>query len=188
MEEQCPELTFNMFNSALRELWTTKKEKYKFTINAGNSYKSALFHLFQLVWKEEKLPEGWMKTSLLQLYKSKGDFRDLGNWRNIHLKDEIPKMFGHILVTQIKDKIMKNMSPFQIGAKKGHRAQENIFVMKSVMSLFERTKKPLLIQLYDVSKFFDKEHLRDVMKEIYELGVRGKEYRLLFKMNEKKSD
>ena len=59
-----------------------------------------------------------MKTSLLQLYKSKGDFRDLGNLRNIHLKEELPKMFGHILVSQIKDKIMKNMSPFQIGAKK----------------------------------------------------------------------
>ena len=78
------------------------------------------------------------------------------------------------------------MSPFQIGAKKGHRAQEHIFVIKSMMNLYEMRKKPLLIQLYDVAKFFDKEHLRDVMSEVYQLGIRGKEYRLLFKMNEKR--
>ena len=124
-EEETPELTFDMFNTALKELWNTKKEKYKFTIKGGDSLKSAIFHLFQIVWREEILPEGWMKTSLLQLYKSRGDFRELGNWRNIHLKEELPKMFGYVLVSKIKEKIMRNMSPFQIGAKREHRAQEH---------------------------------------------------------------
>ena len=102
------------------------------------------------------------------------------------MKEELPKMFGYVLVSKIKEKIMRNMSPFQIGAKKGHRAQEHIFVIKSMMNLYEMRKKPLLIQLYDVAKFFDKEHLRDVMSEVYQLGIRGKEYRLLPKMNEKR--
>ena len=28
--------------------------------------------------------------------------------------------------------------------------------------------------MWDISKFFDRENLRDVMNEIYRLGVRGK--------------
>ena len=110
----------------------------------------------------------------------------MGNWRNIHLKEELPKMFGYVLVSKIKEKIMRNMSPFQIGAKKGHRAQEHIFVIKSMMNLYEMREKLLLIQLYDVAKFFDKEHLTDVISEVYQLGIRDKEYRLLFNTNEKR--
>ena len=47
-------------------------------------------------------------------------------------------------------------------------------------------KKPLIIQLYDISKFFDKENLADVMGEAYKSGIKGKMYRLVSKMNEKR--
>ena len=81
---------------------------------------------------------------------------------------------------------MNSMTPFQIGAKKGHRAQEHIFLMKSMMQMFLMMKKPLIIQLYDVSKFFDKENLADVMTTVHEAGVKDKLYRLLTKLNEKR--
>ena len=81
---------------------------------------------------------------------------------------------------------MNNMTPFQIGARKGHRPQEHIFLMKSMMQLFQMKKKPLIIQLFDVSKFFDKENLPDVLNEIYRCGIKGKKYRLLYKLNEKR--
>ena len=45
------ELTKIMFNDALEDLKKYKSEKYKFIINAGNSFKNALFTLFNLVWK-----------------------------------------------------------------------------------------------------------------------------------------
>ena len=37
--------------------------------------------------------------------------------------------------------------------------------------------------LWDVSKFFDIENLRDVMMEVHRNGIRGKLYRLLYNMN-----
>ena len=79
---------------------------------------------------------------------------------------------------------MKNSSIFQIGAKKGHRAAEHIYVMKSCIQMYQNLKKPLIICFWDYSTFFDSESEIDVMNEIYKLGVRGKVYRLLYKINQ----
>ena len=75
------------------------------------------------------------------------------------------------------------MSKFQIGTKGGHRAQEHVFVLKSFMQLSELCRKPVIICLWDISKYFDRESLVDVMGDIYKLGVQGKVYRLLYEMN-----
>ena len=37
--------------------------------------------------------------------------------------------------------LMKNMSKYQIGTKKGHRAEEHIFVVTSYMAMCEMYKK-----------------------------------------------
>ena len=104
--------------------------------------------------------------------------------RNLHLKEEIPKLWGHILVSQVKEKLMSNMTIFQIGAKSGHRAAEHIYVMKSVMQKYEYLKNPLIVSFWDFKTFFDSESGIDVMAEVYKCGIKGKLYRLLYKLNE----
>ena len=74
---------------------------------------------------------------------------------------------------------------YQIGGQPGHRAAEHLFSMKSVMALFEVTNKPLIIQVYDLSKYFDKEVLYDVMDVLYQAGIKGWEYRTYFKLSER---
>ena len=69
-------------------------------------------------------------------------------------------MFSLIVVSKIKEKLVENISEFQT-AKPGHRAQENIFVIKSLMALNEKYDEPLLLQLMDLETFFDKEYLTD---------------------------
>jgi hypothetical protein len=41
----------------------------------------------------------------------------------------------------------------------------------------------MLAQLYDLSKYFDKEILRDAMDTLYNAGISGKLYRLWFMLN-----
>ena len=85
---------------------------------------------------------------------------------------------------QVKDTLQENMSKFQIGTKQGHRASEHLFVIKSVIALYLKYDKPVILTLWDVSKYFDSECLPDVMNELYRNGVTGKLYRLLYHMNE----
>ena len=135
------------------------------------------------MWNNESEPDQWRDTNIIQIYKGKGSKDDLGNLRNIHTKLETPKFFGHMVVNAAKGKIMENMSKFQLGTKPGHRAQEHLFVMRSVIELYILCGKALILQLYDISKFFDREMLMDCMDAMYNNGIKGKLYRLFYEMN-----
>ena len=70
------------------------------------------------------------------------------------------------------------MSKFQIGTKPGHRAQEHLFVLKSVLSFYLQLDKAVILSTWDISRFFDAECLTDVMNELYKNDIKGKLYRL----------
>ena len=177
------ELTEDKFEQTYKTLFKRPGEKYKFIMRAGESLKPALLNLCKAVWKTERLPVCWSNTTLVQQYKGKGSRGVLDNYRHLHMKDEFPKFFGHLVVSAAKEKMIGNMSKFQIGTKPGHRAQEHIFVLKSVISLYMKYDKPIILTMWDVSKFFDRESLTDCMNEIYKNEIKGKLYRLLYEMN-----
>ena len=92
-------------------------------------------------------------------------------------------MFGEIITHELKLQAMENVSKFQIGAISGHRAQEHLFTIKSVISLYISQGKGLILSLYDISKYFDRENLKDCMGELYKANVKGKLYRLIYTLN-----
>ena len=99
------------------------------------------------------------------------------------MKDEYSKGFDQLIVNKSKKKMITKCSKFQIGAIEGHRPQEHLFTLKSMMAYYDMLNLPLIIQVYDLSKYFDKEMLRDAMNSLYEADVKGKLYRLWFMMN-----
>ena len=172
-----------LFRKSLKIIQQKGGNKYEFILKGGESYKNALSKLFKVVWETEEKPEGWKDSVLFQLDKGKSDKKDLSNKRFIHLKDDVPRLFGHIVTTAVKPTIMSNMPKNQIGTVPGHRAQENLFVVKSVIGVFEKWKKAISIQFFDITKFFDKESLRDGLRELYKSNMKGKLYRLLYLLN-----
>ena len=177
------DLSTEMFEESLNILRIKNKDKYRFILHGGKDLKLALFKLFKIVWCTEQIPDQWRKTDIIQLYKGKGEIDEFGSQRNIHMKNEIQKFFGHIVMSKAKTLILDNMSKYQIGTKIGHRAQEHLFTIKSIIALYLKFDVPVLIQLFDISKFFDRESLRDGMNSIYNLGIKGKLYRLLYNLN-----
>ena len=117
--------------------------------------------MFKVIWDTERKPDMWRDTILLQLYKGRGPRESLENLRNIHNKMEIPKFVSHIVTTAAKPHLFENMSPYQIGTKPGHRAQEHLFVIKSIIGLAEHCNRAIALQLWDLSKYFDRENLAD---------------------------
>ena len=78
-------------------------------MKAGDSLKPALYNLCSIAWRSEKLPTGWSTSSLVQLYKGSGQQNELRNYRFINMKDDFQKFFGHIVLSQAKDKLMSNI-------------------------------------------------------------------------------
>ena len=160
-------------------------EKYKFIINGGRSFLNCLYILFKLVWECERRPIQWENTVAHQLYKGENLRAKLSSYRFIHTKEENPKAFEHIVVSKVKPKVVSGCTKFQIGAIPKHQCQEHLFTLKSVMSWYETLNLPILVQLFDISKFFDKENLKDGMNALYNCGINGKLYRLIFELNRK---
>ena len=103
------ELTREMYDNSLQKL-AKKKDKYQFILRAGNDLHDTLLHIFQIVWDGEDKPEQWRDTKIIQLYKGKGDREEFTSQRHIHLKAEVPKFFGHILMNQVKPILYRNMT------------------------------------------------------------------------------
>ena len=182
-DETEQEFTKEAFEKRLKIITTTSKEKYKFLVNAGEAFKSCIFNLFQKIWTTECKPQQWRNTMIVQIYKGKGEHSDFNNQRNIHTKEDQPKLFEGIVVDLSKPKLVQKCSKFQIGGIPGHRPQEHLFTAKSVISLYNYLNVPLFLQLYDISKYFDQEILRDAMDSLFSAGVTGKLYRLWFMLN-----
>ena len=177
-------LTADMFEETYSRLAKKSPDKYESIFNARNSLKQALYNVCQAAWSSEMLPLSWSQSTLIQLYKGNGSKHELKNHRFIHLKNEFSKFFGNLVMGAAKETLVESMSKFQIGTRTGHRAQEHIYTIKTVLSYYIKYDKPIILNTWDVSKFFDRENLRDCLNEIYKSGIHGKIYRLLYKMNE----
>ena len=126
-DDENEDFTEEAFTQMMEKLQKKSKEKYKYILQAGKS----MFRMFRNVWKQELRPSQWKSTTIIQLYKGKGDSLDLGNHRNIHLKEDIPKTFETAVVDTLKPKIVSKCSKFQIGGMPGHRPAEHLYCIKS---------------------------------------------------------
>ena len=104
--------------------------------------------------------------------------------RYIHIKEEIQKLFDQILSMKMKNKLIENMTKFQIASKPGHMPIEHLFVIFSIMSFLEMNGDAFILTMFDIRTMFDRENIYDCMYELYKREVRGKAYRLIFRMNE----
>ena len=83
----------------------------------------------------------------------------------------------------MEPRIIESTSRFQIGGKPGHRPQEHIFCVKSVISKYIQEKKMIIIACYDIKSFFDKEVLGDLMDELNAIKVDPRAQRLFYKLS-----
>ena len=183
--EEVNDLTHDDFSRLMKHLEKNNKSKYKFILKAGESFKKCLFKLFKITWETETKPQQWENTIAHQLFKGVGEKSKLSNHRFIHTKQENPKAFEHIIINKAKQKIVEGCSKYQIGAIPKHQSQEHLFTLKSVMIWYEMLKISLIMQLYDISKFFDRENLQDGMNTLYNCGIHGKLYRIIYELNRK---
>ena len=119
------------------------RTKYDTIMKAGNSLYNAQYRLYEVVWNKEKKPDSRRDTVIIPISKGKGSRSDMDNKRNLHTKSEFQKVFGHLVTDAIKPIVVDNLSPFQIGAIPGHRPEEHLFIMKSVLALKEKNNEAI---------------------------------------------
>jgi hypothetical protein len=61
------DFTIEVFTNMMDKLKKKSQAKYKYILQAGNSFKDALFRMFRNVWEQERRPSQWKSTTIIQL-------------------------------------------------------------------------------------------------------------------------
>ena len=173
----------NDFLEAICRFKAKGKSCYDFLTKAGDDFQEAVKILLKRIWDYEIIPKECEYTLLIMLYKGKGLKECLDNNRFIHSKIWLPRLFEDIVAYKMKPKVQTKTTNYQIGGMKGHRSAEHLFSVKSVIAYYMWIGIAIIIQCLDIRKYFDKENLRDALNALYTAGVKGKAYRLWYKLN-----
>ena len=103
-------------------------------------------------------------------------------------------MFNVVKLRSILDKLVyqdnyqiidNNMSCSNIGARKHRNIRDHLFVVNAVLNdVIQSKKENVDIQIYDVSKCFDKMWYEETANDIYEAGVSGDSFVLMANSNQ----
>ena len=101
-----------------------------------------LAHLFSIILKNHQFPESWSLSYIVPIHK-KGDTHEVNNYRGIAISSCLSKLFTSIL----NERLMKYMSDNnlwrrnQCGFMKGHRTEDNIFILQNLFHKYAKNKK-----------------------------------------------
>jgi hypothetical protein len=173
------------YEKVIAKFKSSNKRNYDFIVRASESFQTAVFNLCQNMIAEEKFPESFRETTLHMIYKGKGRREVLSDNRFIHSKTWLPRTVEGCVVEQgMKGPLVEGSSIYQIGGQPGHRAEELMFVMKSIVAQKRAEGKAIIIQCWDLSKYFDKEMMEDALLTCYKRNINTKAVRLWYKLNQ----
>ena len=147
----------------------------------GETMIQILYPLITTIWKEEKIPNIWNTGNITSIWKGRGDKEDPNNQRGITTSSSI----GTILDSIIDNRIASTV-PFtqaQGGGKKGASTYDHLFILRAIIDIAKKQKRPLFVTFYDVSKAYDNVVNDDMLKIIWDKGLKGKTWRILKKLN-----
>jgi hypothetical protein len=84
----------------------------------------------------------------------------------------------------LKEPLVGGSSIYQIGGQPNHRAEEHVFVLKSIVVKYRKLGKPVIIQSSDISKYFDKEMIQDAILTCHQRGADPKAIRCWYNLNQ----
>jgi len=174
-----------MFDKVCKKIKLKNKNLYNLFNRAGEDYKEAIFEYMAKLIKTESIPKSFLNTSLTQIWKKKGSALDLNNMRFIHMRHWHSKLIEALVTEKMKADIVEATPQIQLGGMPGASCVDHLVVLKTWMKYKEENKLGGILCTFDMSKFFDKEPLRDIMNVLREWAkIDNKCYRLWYRLNE----
>ena len=107
-------------------------------MKGGGKFQHSIYLLVKRMIEEEQFGRTFGDTTLYNIYKGKGRKEDLDSMRFIHSKSYLPRTVEAVVVDGMKEDILEGSSRYQIGGQPGHRSQEHLFTVKSLIAKARR--------------------------------------------------
>ena len=131
-----------------------------------------LGHLFDLIWREEKVPEQW-KQGLICKVPKKGNLQQCGNWRGVTLLPIASKVMGKILISRIQDGVDR-LRKEQAGFRSGRGTGEQIFILRNILEQVDEWNATMYFHFVDFEKAFDSVHRDSLWRIMKAYGIPDK--------------
>ena len=157
-----------------------------FTIlHNGSGMVCLLEQLFSVVWREELVPRQWREGLIVNLFK-KGDKEDPGNYRGITLLSVVGKVFCKVLNNRLVERLDRGgvLHEGQAGFRVNRSCMDNVFTLNELVQGRLRENKRTYAFFLDVQKAYDTVWRDGLWLKLWDLGVKGRMWRVIKKMYE----
>ena len=119
----------------------------------GDKCLKSLTNIFNDILFKNKLPEEWMLSSLVPIFKGKGDPLNPNSHRGIKLLKHAFKLYEKILDGRLREVV--DVDKMQYGFMPGRGTVDAVFVLRRLMEKFRAKNKKLFFVFVDLEKAFD---------------------------------
>ena len=120
----------------------------------GDECLKSLTNIFNDILFKNKLPEKWMLSSLVPIYKGKGDPLNPNSYRGIKLLEHAFKLYEKILDGRLCEVV--NIDKMRYGFIPGRETVDAVFVLRRLTEKFRAKNKKLFFVFVDLEKAFDR--------------------------------
>ena len=143
----------------------------------GNEGTNTLWSLMQKIFHEERMPDSWRQSTLIPIFKEKGDVQACENYRGIKLMSHTLKLFERIMDGRIRQEV--NIGKQQLGFMKGVGTTDGIFAVRQMMEKHREKQQVLHMCFIDLEKAYDRVPSDELWRCLRERSVPEKYVRMI---------
>ncbi|KAL5157229.1 Secretory carrier-associated membrane protein 3 [Glycine soja] len=129
-----------------------------------------LTKLFNEIMRSKRMPEKWRRSTLVPIYKNKGDIQNCANYRGIKLMSHTMKLWERVIERRLRKETQ--VTENQFGFMPGRSTMEAIYLLRRVMEQYRMDQQDLYLIFIDLEKAYDRVPREILWKALEKKGVR----------------
>ncbi|VDO85614.1 unnamed protein product [Heligmosomoides polygyrus] len=112
-----------------------------------------LTQFLKRITKEGKMPDEWRNSTIVPVFKQKGDASECSNYRGIKLISHTMKIYKRLVDSTLREMVPSHV---QYGFMPERSTTGAIFITRQVMEKYREKRRPCYLAFLDVEKAYDR--------------------------------